>query len=58
MVSVMAHILLSSTVGKAMVGGGVKADHREGAGSDEEAEQVSEFVGHGGGVVDGKARRP
>ena len=45
-------------MGKAMVGGGVKADHREGAGSDEEAEQVSEFVGHGGGVVDGKARRP
>ena len=47
--SVMADILLSSTVGGAVVGSGVKADHREGAGSDDEAEQVSEFGGHGGG---------
>jgi len=29
-----------------MVGSCVKADHREGAGSDDEAEQVSEFGGH------------
>jgi len=32
-----------------MVGSGVKADHREGASSDDETEQVSEFGGHGGG---------
>ena len=36
-------------MGQAVVGGGVKADHREGAGSDDKAEQVSEFGGHGGG---------
>jgi hypothetical protein len=45
----MADVFLSPTVGEAMVGSGVKADHREGAGSDDEAEQVSEFGGHGGG---------
>jgi hypothetical protein len=45
----MAHILLSSTVSGAVVSSGVKADHREGAGSDDKAEQVAEFGGHGGG---------
>jgi len=36
-------------MGRAVVGSGVKADHREGASSDDETEQVSEFGGHGGG---------
>jgi len=43
----MADVLLGPTVSGAMVGGGVKADHREGAGSDDKAKQVSEFVAHG-----------
>ena len=42
----MADVFLSPTVGGAMVGSGVKADHREGAGSDDKAEQVSELVFH------------
>ena len=44
----MADVFLSPTVGEAMVGSGVKTDHREGAGSDDKAEQVSEFGRHGG----------
>jgi hypothetical protein len=31
------------------MGSGVKADHRERAGGDNKAKQVSEFGGHGGG---------
>ena len=42
----MAHILLRAGMGLAVVGGGVKADHGEGAGGDDKAEQVGEFVGH------------
>jgi len=33
-------------MGVTVVRGGVKADHREGACSDDKAEQVSEFVCH------------
>ena len=33
-------------MGHAVVGSGIKADHREGACSDDKAEQVAEFGGH------------
>ena len=33
-------------MGLAVVCGGVKADHGEGAGGDDEAKQVGEFVAH------------
>jgi hypothetical protein len=36
-------------MGLAVVCGGVKADHREGTGNDDKAEQIPEFGGHGGG---------
>lgn len=45
-------------MGLAVMGGGVKADHGEGARGDDKAEQVGEFVGHWWGAVPVKCAPP
>ena len=54
----MAHILLRSGMGLAVVCGGVKADHGEGARGDDKAEQIGEFAGHWWGAVPVKCAPP